>query len=74
MKEQLQAEVQRVTKLASIAQHAVSTVAFMGGSTAAGIARRDALLAKLRAACIALADGSEADQAQSLADLQAEAE
>lgn len=72
MKKDLEAEVTRVTALASQAQHAASAAAIMGGSTKPHTQRRDALIAKLRAACVAIADGSDDERAKCLADLRAE--
>jgi len=49
----LKAEVSRVSKLVSEAQHAASAAIFMGGTGAEHIARRDELLNHVKLACLA---------------------
>lgn len=72
MSDELQAEITRVTKLASEAQHAASAAALMGGSTKRFTTRRNDLLTKLRAACLAVVEGSDDERARCLADLRTE--
>lgn len=72
MRDELEAEITRVAKLASQAQHAASAAVFMGGTGRTHIERRDALLGKLRTACEALAGGTDVARAESLASLRVE--
>ena len=55
----LRAEVARVGKLVSEAQHAATAAIFMGGTGKEHIARRDTLLAHVKQACLASDDERE---------------
>ncbi len=74
MTAELQVEIARVAKLASEAQHAASAAALMGGSTKRFVERRDALLAKLRSASLAMAEADADACERSLTELRAETE
>lgn len=52
----LREEVARVSKLCSEAHHAAAAAIFMGGTGKPHLARRDALLAHIKAACLASDD------------------
>lgn len=53
MVEDLKAEVARVSKLVSEAQHAAAAAIFLGGTGAEHIERRDTLLNHVKQACLA---------------------